>query len=102
MRKLLKNADFRKNFISRYSELSKSYFSLDYLIAKIDSFENVYKTLMPEQINRWGYPHSMEYWKVQVESLREFARQRPKYFEQHLNDYFEKYSNNQLPSQKTN
>jgi len=83
-RTLLKNESFKKQFVSRYLELSASNFSADYIISKINAYENLYASEMEAHINRWNYPKSMNSWREEIDKMREYARNRPKYFKAHI------------------
>ena len=87
LRKLLKNTQFKSLFITRYLELSQSIFSPENIIKQIDQFESLYEVEMEEHISRWNYPKSMKYWRSQIEVMRSYARNRPKHFKQHLEEY---------------
>jgi hypothetical protein len=80
LRTLLKNKEFRQQFICRYLELSRTLFAADYIVARIDSFEALYAPEIPAHIERWGYPESVDAWKEEVEKMRIYARERPGYF----------------------
>ncbi len=87
LRNLFKNENFRKLFVSRYLELSKTVFATANIIAKIDAYEKMYESEMEEHINRWNYPNSMEEWRRSIEEMRVYARERPVHFNTHLEEY---------------
>ena len=39
---------------------------------------------MDNHIDRWNYPKSIQSWKSQIELMRNYAKERPKYFKEHL------------------
>ncbi len=84
LRNLMKHASFRERFVARYQELSETLFSKTYLLQLLDQFHDEYASEMPGQIDRWGYPQSMEEWSIEVEKLKRFVRERKKHFEEHL------------------
>jgi|TARA_B110000027_G_C16102515_1_gene293771 hypothetical protein len=84
LRTLLKNKRFKTSFIERYIKLSKSVFSADNIIKKIDQYELLYESEMKMHIDRWNYPTSMVSWREEINRMRDYVRQRPKYFKDHL------------------
>jgi len=73
--RLLQNEEFKKEFINRFAYHLANTFTPDRVIARIDELSSNIEDEMPRQIERWG--GSMERWQREIESLREFARQRP-------------------------
>ncbi|MEZ5057443.1 MAG: CotH kinase family protein [Saprospiraceae bacterium] len=88
LRKLLENEDFRNAFLNRYCDHLNSCFSEKVVLAKIDSFYNLYLPEMPRQLKRWRLSESK--WKDEVQVLRDFALNRPAYCRQHLASFFKK------------
>jgi len=88
LRTFLKVPAFRSHFIRRYLELSKTIFSPDHIIKNIDEYEQLYKTEMVQHINRWNYPRSMKEWHMEIEKMREYARNRPDHFRKHIESHF--------------
>ena len=88
-RKLLENQEFKEQFITRSEELLKTTFHSDTIINRFESFKKIYRPHMQEHIDRWGYPESIESWDDRIEEFKRFARQRPCYFKEHLEDFFE-------------
>lgn len=84
LRNLLKNDTFRQQFYQRYSELSGTNFSEDYLLGRLAEFEERYASEMNRQIDRWNYPSDRADWEREVALLKEFLRQRKMYYEAHL------------------
>lgn len=87
-RKLLKNDDFKEQFVSRFTYHLKTTFNPLNVLRQLDSFESIYKPYMRQHISRWGYPSSLEAWKVNIDKFRTFAINRPCYMAEHLKEFF--------------
>ena len=96
-RKLLQNQQFRTKFIQRFASHLNSTFHPDTVVGFIDRFQTRLASEMPRHINRWkdGEPYfgnpipDVATWQSNVNVLRTFARNRPRYQRQHLIDYFQ-------------
>jgi hypothetical protein len=88
LRNLMKNADFRKQLKSRFEELSETLFSEEYLLERLEEFENKYAAEMSHQIERWRYPISMEAWNIEVQRLNEFVKKRESFYRIHMNEVY--------------
>ncbi len=94
-RKLLKNDEFKSEFINRFIYHINTTFDPDRVINIIDSMKAIIAPEMPEDIQRWknecydycGIP-SLSAWETDIEIMREFARKRPQYMLQFLSDMF--------------
>jgi hypothetical protein len=89
LRNLLKNEQFKDQFIRRYADLLNTEFRTDRAIRFIDGFEERLQPEMPAHIQRWRAPGSMAEWHTHIEYLREYARKRPQYAREHLREYFQ-------------
>lgn len=83
-KKLLEQPLFRDEFIQRAAFLLQTYFHPDSTIQILNKLESQFQPLMPRHINRWGTPLSFAQWKAQVQVIREFLKNRPKHFSNHL------------------
>jgi hypothetical protein len=88
-RKLLENDSFLEQFVERYVEVVNTTFSTANVVARIDSFENIYIQELEPHIARWLWPSTVEYWKNRLESLRYFATLRPCVMKEQLEDFFD-------------
>ncbi len=86
-RALLRNEQFKNQFVSRFRTLLNTTFSAGNVIDAIDKFENMYSPLITDHINRWHYPVNFKQWESHVQSLRYFAMNRPVF----MNDVLERY-----------
>jgi hypothetical protein len=77
LRNLMKSSEFKKTFLEHLSYQLTHVWTTDNVLKRIDEiYNNIYKE-MPRDKERWNL--SMSDWEKEVESLREFARKRPKY-----------------------
>ncbi len=86
LRTLLLNDEFRERFAARFDVHLKSTFAPERVVALIDSFKQGIVAEIDEHIARWGRPYSYGHWSEQIETMKAFARERPTYVRQHLND----------------
>lgn len=103
-RKLSVNANFKNEFVQRYSEHLNKTFSNQRVVAIIDSIKSLLQNEMPRHIQKWGTlidslsidggfgKHagvtSMTYWDSEVQKFKTYSTQRPVYAIQHLNTMF--------------
>lgn len=85
---LLENRGFREEFITRFAEHLNYTFASDRVINKIDEMADVLRPEISEHGDRWG-TFDLKTWEGNVETLRNFARERVKYQRQHIIDYFD-------------
>ena len=96
-RKLLANEEFKTKFIQRFDGLLNTLFQPDTVLSVIDALQNTLGPEMPRHIERWrneefyyGEPiQSYNEWISNVEVMKDFAAQRPRYQRQHIIDYFD-------------
>lgn len=72
LRSLLKNDEFRDRVLTRYAELVDTVFSDDYVLEKIDEYEQMLMPEMPRDRERWYL--TMDSWRERVELLRSIIR----------------------------
>lgn len=72
--KLLTNETFFAEYINRYSELSGSYFTCEYMHAHLDSLVGNIESEMPRQIQRWG--GNITEWQANVQAIHDFIDER--------------------------
>jgi hypothetical protein len=85
--KLVKNTNFKNEFIQRFAAHINSTFKPDRVAKHIDGMQAVLEPEMPRQIDRWGKSgasgwgysiyRSMSDWKSQIQLMRDFGIQRP-------------------------
>jgi hypothetical protein len=87
----MKLKEFRILLLDRYKELSRSTFSVDLLVEKLDSLEQEQELLMPQQIMRWRTHSSVQDWKNEVDVIREFIKGRHTTYNKELLEFIEYY-----------
>ncbi len=88
IRRMLRNDEFRTEFIRRSADYLNTLFLPDHVIALIDRFEETVDPVIEEHIDRWGQIASKGRWHFNVERMRDFASRRPGYVREHLMAYF--------------
>lgn len=94
---LLKNEEFKEDFIRRYLYHYNYTYKPDRVIDLIDKFEKNIEPEMPRHISKWGgikYKFnqsigSLDEWKDKVQIVRDFAKDRRVYVIGHLVSVFE-------------
>ena len=71
---LLNNESFFADYINRYSDLSGSYFSCEFMHHHLDSLIGLIEPEMPGQIERWG--GTMAEWQQNVQDIHDFIDER--------------------------
>lgn len=84
--KLLKNAEYRDQFIRRIAYQVNTVWNEEVVIARIDEFQALLQADMAKECRRWG--GSVSSWKNHVEKLRDFARKRNDYFIPDIKAFF--------------
>ncbi len=93
IRSLLQNEDFSHQFINRMADHLNTTFQEDRVRSYVDRNRNVIADVMEEHIHRWRRPSSINAWNSQVNSMRNFAQQRPNRVRNHIRSYFQINSN---------
>lgn len=71
---LLNNDEFFADYINRYSDLSGSYFSCEFMHHHLDSLIALIEPEMPQQIARWG--GTMAEWHQNAQDIYDFIDER--------------------------
>lgn len=103
-RSLMKNDEFRSQFLHRFSYHLNNTFTTGRVIKVIDSLKANLTPEMPAHINKWHNKNgiqSMSNWEDKIEVMREFARKRPTYLRQYISDVFELNDTCQFMKQTT-
>ncbi|MFT6179115.1 MAG: hypothetical protein ACJAQT_003033 [Akkermansiaceae bacterium] len=105
LREMLESDEFENRFVQRCADLLNTLFESERVLARIDTMAGVIRPEMGRHLSRWswegiqsrgfGIPHKEEdepltvaHWESNVESMREFARERPDKLRQDLIDHF--------------
>ncbi len=84
-RRLLENAEFRRAFVTRFSDQLNTAFSTNRVLAQLDDFETMYAPEMAEHVHRWRQPYD---WASHVDRMRDYATQRTDAVWGHLQSTF--------------
>ena len=85
---LFRNDEFRTTFLNRFAGFLNTVFHPDEMNAAIDAAAALLEPEMPEHIERWGYPASIEYWRDQIASHKRFVAARPAVQRRQIIEYF--------------
>ncbi|HZK33744.1 MAG TPA: CotH kinase family protein [Bacillota bacterium] len=86
---LLENEGFRHEFINRFADYMNTSFKTDVVTGKIDQISDEIMPSMEDHLARWAlHGGSVDKWQENVNDLRTFAKDRPAYMKQHLEDRF--------------
>ena len=89
LRQVLKNPEFRDQFIRLMADLMNTAFREERVAEVLDQLNAAITPAMPEHIRRWRtMGDSMTGWTNNVKAMRLFASQRPFYLRQHVANYF--------------
>jgi hypothetical protein len=88
LRKLLENSNYRNFFINRFADLLNTTFLPQRTIGILKDMQAVIEPEMPDHILRWSMPASMEIWNQEIDIMRKFLLQRPRYQRQHIRQHF--------------
>ncbi|RZJ30965.1 MAG: hypothetical protein EOO48_03510, partial [Flavobacterium sp.] len=88
LRKLLQNASFKNDFISRFADIMNSAFVPSRANAIINAMKAQIQPEMAEQITRWKAPFDMNEWLYFVGERTSFANNRPIYQRNHIRSKF--------------
>jgi hypothetical protein len=92
-RNLLKNTQFKQEFIRKFAQHLQTTFQPKRVHEVIDSLSAVIAPEMPQHIERWKKTapyalQSMEQWGWQLQELKDFATKRPAIVEKQLQEQF--------------
>lgn len=74
LRAFMVNTEFREKFAGRYVDLLNTRFSFRRTNGNIDRLADDFQSNLDEQFTKWGYKQD---YKMNVEQVRSYARQRP-------------------------
>lgn len=106
LREMLESEEFEKRFVQRCADLLNTLFESERVLTRIDAMAGAIRPEMARHLSRWswqgiqsrafGIPHKKEdepltvaHWEANVESMREFARERPDKLRQDLIEHFD-------------
>ena len=86
-RRLLENNDFKLRFKHRVEELCSSVLQYDSVIPFLDEVEQALRQEVPNEIARFGYPESMNYWDWGLYLIRDFLSVRVLAYQQACSEF---------------
>lgn len=104
---LIRNPEFSQKFFDRFEECLDGVFSSENVISQIDELEELYAHEMENHFSRWHTTdgwlkrlknkvkftysekdlYTCDRWKIKVEALRTFAKERPEYLREFISQY---------------
>lgn len=85
-------ASVRDEFIQRMAVHLATTFRTDRVDEAISRYTQAMEVAMPDQIQRWGTPRSLDAYYSDVEAAHRFASRRPALVRQHMADFFRQIS----------
>lgn len=86
MRSLIKSEEFKKDYLERISYQYKNVWNEERVLNKIEELYNTLKPEMERNQKRWG--KTMNEWEENVDKLREYAKNRGKYYKSSAKTFF--------------
>ena len=87
-RNLLKNEEFKNDFIQRTSTYLNTVFNPAVTLPITDSLKAVLSLQMPRHINKWGTPLSLSFWHSNIDFIKTFLQYRGEHVRQHITTQF--------------
>jgi len=87
VRSLLKNSEFRQQFITRFCDLQNSILLPERLNPKLEAIVNGYSEFIETDIKRWRLPDDRPLKNLQA--IRNFITQRPQIIRSNFREYFQ-------------
>lgn len=89
LRSLLKNDEFRIDFINRYADLLNTEFHPDRINQVYNQLFNAIEPEMAEHLQRWNRPNSYNQWLAFCDTMHNYALQRHLYQKFHITEFFD-------------
>ena len=86
--KLIKNQFFKEKFIKRYSKVVNTHFNYYRVEHIIDSISNLIRPEINRHSDRWKHPETPDDWEDDLEYMKEYARTKPRYTDEHIRTFF--------------
>jgi LPXTG-motif cell wall-anchored protein len=86
LRQLLKNEDFKNKFILKFSDYLNTIFETEHVISAVNHTRDVLKPEIKRHTKKWDLDYRN--WLKHLERMREFARQRPDYMRNFIDEMF--------------
>lgn len=86
IRYVLENPDFKNRFVQTFTAVMNTTFGPAYFNEQLRVFENQIKAEIPFHKTKWG--GDLTDWNTQLEKTRLFIKERQRYMQQHMADFF--------------
>ena len=87
--KLMESDAFKSMLYERYLELKNSVFSVGTMKAVWDDYRDLVEDEVPSQVERFGFPKSMQRWQSDMDSTDAFFTKRFQGFHNEIQELFE-------------
>ena|GEM_PF-4752552 len=97
LRRTLMDDEWGRQFMNRYCYLLNTSLAPERVIEQIDFYANQLRPEMPKHIERWRdskdgwgnmYMQDVEEWAAEIQKMKDFAKERPKYTYEHVQTHF--------------
>ncbi|AKL93649.1 spore coat protein CotH [Clostridium aceticum] len=88
LRSLLKNEEFRNQFINRFADVINTNFAPNRVTGKINEMQSTLEHEMQYNIQRWVNFGSVKEWRENVDVMRNFAQERPSHMKKYIMEHF--------------
>lgn len=89
LRSLLENNEFKNQFINTFADRINTIFKPELVIEKIEIMKSIYYPNVEKHILRWNlHSRRVENWLEEIEKMKRFAAERPRYVIQHIIECF--------------
>jgi hypothetical protein len=88
LRNLIQNDGFKKDFINTIADRLNYNWQPSKVNELINQYENAFVTSIPQHIERWCMPSTIEMWHGEVNALRIFAANRPAFLRNQVVNQF--------------
>lgn len=88
-RSMMQSDSLRHFFANRLADYLNTLFLPEKVLKRLAFFEQQFEKSMPQHIDRWQQPESMEEWYSNIATMKEFALQRPTYLFRYTAAYFD-------------
>lgn len=87
-RNMLKNEEFRTQFIIRFSDMLNTTFLSSRIIEVMEEFRILLEPEIREHLKRWKRPENITEWRYHINYIKNYVNQRPNYQRIHLKEFF--------------
>ncbi len=81
----LQNEQFKCDFANRYADLMNTVFQQDEFVADVNALQALISDAMPDHVERWQSPYSVEFWNTSVQGIKNYNNLRLPSARNHVN-----------------